>query len=317
MNKLFRCAIIGCGNIGGKYDRTLPDTWSFTHAGAYYLCPYTKLAAAADTDSKALKDFGERWGVERLYTDYREMFEMEKLDILSLCLPTEKHYEAFRFASEMNIPAIFCEKPLSYDLEEARKMVRMSEGRIVAVNYFRRWNPALMKLREDLNRGVYGRIVNITSRYTNGIFVNGSHLVDLMRWFFGEPDGIHLIKNHNPSATDPGVDFVLTFDNDLPTYFLHVPNVQYVFVDVDILTEKARVVVIQRGQCLEKYDTVLEPHYRKFHILMKIKEKETGWRECMARALGEIADCLKNGGRSSCTPEDGLLALEICRKAMC
>ena len=85
---MYKCAIIGCGKIAGDYEKAIPTSWSFTHAGAYHLCPETNLIAVADTDPEVLKRFGEKWGVEKLYGDYREMIDNEEIDIVSLCLPT-------------------------------------------------------------------------------------------------------------------------------------------------------------------------------------------------------------------------------------
>lgn len=309
---LYKCAIVGCGNIGGGYDIKVPDKWSFTHAGAYHLCKDTRLTAIADISEKALKCFGSKWGIESSYEDYREMLEKETIDILSICLPTEKHYEVFKYACEKNIPAIFCEKPLSYDLEEARDMVGMSNGRVVAVNYFRRWNPALVQLREELCSGKYGKVLNATIHYTKGLFVNGSHLVDLMRWFFGGPKDVRLIRTTWQDTRDYGVDFFMTFSHNITSFFLNVQDANYVFINIDILTEKGRIVIGQRGQEIERHEDIVEPHFQRFDILKRVETKGTGWGDCLTLAVQEMVDCLENRGQISCTPEDGLRALEIC-----
>ena len=41
-----------------------------------------ELVAAADVDQSQLNDFKYQWGVETLYTDYREMVEKEHPDIV-------------------------------------------------------------------------------------------------------------------------------------------------------------------------------------------------------------------------------------------
>ncbi len=313
---MYRCAIIGCGNIAGGYDRGIPNKWSFTHAGAYHLCDETKLVTASDLDPKALSRFGEKWQITKLYKDYCEMLANENIDILSLCLPTENHFEAFKSAADKNLLAIFCEKPLAYDLNEAREMVRMSKGKIVSINYFRRWNPSLSKLRNELNHGIYGRVKKIIARYTKGIFMNGSHLVDLILWFFGEPSNIHHIKTANPDHRDPGVDFTLSFKDDIIAYFINVQGEEYVFADVDILTEKGRIVLAQRGQTIENFDLVSEPYNRQFFILERTNVLETNWRYCLVSAVQEIVNCLNNDGQISCTPEDSLRVLEICHEVV-
>lgn len=309
---VFKAAIIGCGNIAGGYDIKVPDKWSFTHAGAYHLCPDTKLVAVADVAIGPLKRFGMKWGIERLYEDYREMLEKEAIDILSICLPTEKHYEVFEYAVKKDVPAIFCEKPLSNDLEEAKKMVNMSEGRVVSVNYFRRWNTTIVQLREELEKGTYGNAIHATVRYTKGVFVNGSHLIDLMRWFFGEPEEVNLLKIHNANEKDPGIDFNLIFPGGFSAHFLHTQRVEYVFIDIDVLMESGRVVIGQRGQKIKKYYKIIEPHYKKFNIIDNSTEIESQWKGCLTRAVQEIVECLRDGdNHTSCTPEDGMKALEI------
>jgi len=66
---MFKCAIIGCGNIGGGYDKKIPKEWSITHAGAYHICPETKLITAADKSIEALEKFGKKWRIDKLYKD--------------------------------------------------------------------------------------------------------------------------------------------------------------------------------------------------------------------------------------------------------
>lgn len=309
---MYRCAIIGCGKIAGGYDKEVPEHWSFTHAGAYHLCPDTELVAASDIDRYALRSFLEKWKIENLYEDYREMLEKEKIDILSICLPTDRHYEVFKFACGKKIPAIFCEKPLSYDLNEGREMVRMSGNRIVSVNYFRRWDLTLAKLCTEIRNGFYGRVKNVVARYSKGIIVNGSHLVDLARWFLGEPEELTALRIHQPDDIDPGVDFILSFKGGTYMYFLHIPDITYTFIDIDILTDKGRVVIGQRGQSISRYNIITEPYSQKFNILKHVEDIETEWRYCIIRAVQEIVDILKNGGKTSCTPEDALKSLNIC-----
>ena len=313
---LYRTAIIGCGNIAGGYDREVPREWSLTHAGAYHLCPATKLIAVVDTDSRKLKDFQGKWHVEQGYTDYVKMLQKEKIDILSLCLPTEYHFEAFQAAINYNIKAIFCEKPLSHDLDEAYRMAEMSRGRVVSVNYFRRWNPTLANVVDSIKRGEWGKVINITVRYTKGFFVNGSHFVDLMRWIWGEPKGLKLIKITRNDAADPGVDFSLNFNGGVAAYFINIPEIDYVFADVDMMMEKGRIVIGQRGQTLSKYSVVREPHYNLFDILGNAQEIETEWRNCTTRAVDEIVHCLETGEQTSCTIEDGYRVMEICHSVI-
>jgi predicted dehydrogenase len=312
---VYRAAIIGCGKIAGGYDQKVPTEWSLTHAGAYHLCPETRLVAVADADPSVMKAFQEKWHIERGYIDYLEMLKNEPIEILSLCLPTEYHYDAFKAAVDHGIRAIYCEKPLSQDLDEARRMVDLSRGRVVSVNYFRRWNPTIGAVAERLRRGDFGKGINATVRYTKGLFVNGSHLVDLMRWFWGDPKHINFIRIAQDDLIDPGVDFCLGFDNAAMVYFVNVPKADYVFVDVDILLEEGRVVIEQRGQTVNTYSVTQDPHYL-FHILDNSQEVRTRWQNCTTRAVQQIVECLQNGGNTSCTAESAYRTLEVCHQVL-
>lgn len=311
---VFKAAIIGCGNIAGGYDREVPREWSLTHAGAYHLCPRTKLVAVADPDPEKLKSFQKKWNVEQGYADYSELLKNESIDIVSLCLSTEHHFAAFKASVKYDVKAVFCEKPLSYNSNEAQSIAEIAEGRVVSVNYFRRWNPTIAGVAKDIKKGKFGRTINVVMRYTKGLLTNGSHLIDLARWFWGEPNSISFIKTVHDDSVDPGVDFSLTFENAVTVYFINIPEVDYVFIDVDILMEKGRIIIAQRGQIIQYYTVIQEPNYRLFNMIDCSEEIQTEWKNCTTRAVSEIIGCMEKGGQTSCTIDDGCRALEICNQ---
>ena len=310
-NKKFKAAIIGCGNIAGGYDPPPPLQWSVTHAGGYLLCPDTELIAAADTDERALRDFGSKWSVKNLYSDYRELLEKEKVDILSICLPTEYHYRAFKDALNYDIDAFFFEKPLSYKLEEAEELLEISRGKVVAVNYFRRWNPSFRRLKQEFDEGRYGRIIRAQVFYTKGVIHNASHAIDLLRYLVGEPCGGRCISEVPMDSVDDAADFYLDFNGDTRAYFVNAQDCGYNIFEIDILTERGRVLIKQRGQQIERFEVIEETFYKKFDIIKELKVEETEWRNCTTRAITEIVNCQLHGGIPSCTMEDGVRDLEI------
>ena len=61
-----------------------------TYAEALWDRPEVELVAGADRDKKRLAMFGERYGIEALYTDALEMYEKENLDILAIATNTKR-----------------------------------------------------------------------------------------------------------------------------------------------------------------------------------------------------------------------------------
>jgi len=316
MTKL-QAGIIGCGQIAGGYDTDCKKGWSLTHACSYQLLDNVELVATSDPDDKVRAEFCEKWGVKNDYADHKEMLEDLELDIVSICSPTEYHIDAFRAISEVeSVKGVFCEKPLSYKLDEAREIADLAKGKIVSLNYFRRWNLTLQQLRKDLKSKKYGEVQYITVRYTKGLLTNGSHLVDLLYWMFGEPIGYFCYFIHSKNSYDPGVDFKLAFQNEVTAVLLHVPDVPYVYIEIDILTDAGKLSIKQRGQQIEWSDVVIEPNYHTFNMLKSDTIKETKWQDCPTRALKELIDVVQCGGDVYCTPMDGLKVGEICARIL-
>jgi predicted dehydrogenase len=313
----YRAALIGCGMIAGGYDRLPLGKWTATHAGAYRLCPRTKLVAVSDTAAHVLAQFGRKWGVERLYHDYHEMLERERPDIVSICVPTEGHLEAFRAACHWNARAIFLEKPIAIDEEQGREMIALARGRPVAVNYFRRWNPTFHTIKKELENGIYGRPLRVTVHYMKGLLSNGSHFIDLLRWFFGEVLELRTVRTFKKNPEDAAADCEMVFSGGILTTFLHLPTPQYVLHDVDIFTDRARIVLGQRGQKILRFSSEEEPYFKKFRILrLQGEVEETEWRNCPLRAIEELISCIERGGKTSCTLDDGLKAIELCGRVL-
>ena len=59
----------------------------------------------------------------------------------------------------------------------------MTKDMTVAVNYFRRWNKDLQKIKLNIDDNSYGDIKKVIVHYTKGIKNNGTHILDLLFWF--------------------------------------------------------------------------------------------------------------------------------------
>ncbi len=313
----YRAVVIGCGGVASRYDEFSEGKWTATHAGAYAACPDVDLVSAADLDAEALAAFGRRWRVDGLYADYRRMLDRERPDIVSICLPVERHLDALRAACGADAKAVFLEKPVARSSADARESIRVAGARPVAVNYFRRWNPTLRQLRDELAGGVHGSVIRVTVHYVKGLLGNASHYIDLLRWFFGEPKEARLLRVFGGGSEDPGADFEVIFGQGILAAFLHVPDIRHILVDADIMTERGRIVIGQRGQKILRFRPREDPHFRLFQVLELARGvEETAWRDCTLRAVEELVECLRVGGAPACALRDGARAIEICEAVL-
>ena len=148
--KKLRMGVIGCGNI------------SSFHIKAYQENENTELAALCDTDEPWLKCAGELYGVEKLYTSYEQMLEEEKLDGVSVCLPTWLHAPASIAALERGVH-VLCEKPMTINAAEGRRMREAEKkggGRLM-ISQNQRFEQSVQLLKMLHEQGEYGDVYQV------------------------------------------------------------------------------------------------------------------------------------------------------------
>jgi predicted dehydrogenase len=154
------------GIIGSKFAAML-------HAESYQRCPSAEMHAVAAIDN--LDEFADQYRIPKRYPDYREMFEKEELDLISVCVPNFLHREVVVSAAEAGLKGIICEKPLATSMEDGQEMIRICRDRQVKLMYAEDWisAPALIRAREIIQEGGIGDILYVKAKETH----NGSHSV--------------------------------------------------------------------------------------------------------------------------------------------
>lgn len=306
MARSYRAAIVGCGAIAGRNDAGRAGRASaspLSHAGAYRASSATTLVAAADVDEIRLKQFGQDWGVNSLYADYRELLQKEKIDILSICTPTHLHAGMIQEACKQGVAAIFCEKPLASSPAEARAAIEacLGSGTVLAVNYFRRWNTTLEDLAGRLADGTMGQIRRVNAYYTKGIVGNGTHAVDLILWLVGRIKSVQALRSLRTHGDDIAVDALCLTETDVPCYLQACEQGDFNILELDLLTDRGRIRLAQNGRRLERYIVKEDPHYRQYAILDAEPEvTPTAWQDCLSCAVEDLTGCLATGAAPKC-----------------
>lgn len=89
--------------------------------------------ALCDIDEQTLQKAAQRYPGARLYRDWREMFEKEEgnIDSVNVSTPDHTHAPAAMTAIRKNIH-VFCEKPLTHEVYEARRLTLAARKRGLA-----------------------------------------------------------------------------------------------------------------------------------------------------------------------------------------
>ena len=131
----YRIAIIGTGRVGYQFSFSdLPDN----HAAAIVQHPSCELVAGVNRGREKLDAFGERFGVEGLYHDYRQMLTEVQPDICIVATHPELHAEMVTSCAQADSTrAIICEKPMALSLEECDQMIAacQAEDVLLQINH--------------------------------------------------------------------------------------------------------------------------------------------------------------------------------------
>jgi len=153
---MINVAVVGIGNMGRH------------HARVYSELKEANLVALADLNENGAavaKKFGCRF-----YRDYREMLKKEKIDAISVAVPTKLHEEIALHCIDAG-KHVLIEKPIAENIESAQRIIEAGRKKsvVVAVGHIERFNPAVQKLKEIIAQGKLGEITSIIARRV-GIF---------------------------------------------------------------------------------------------------------------------------------------------------
>ena len=226
-----RAAVLGCGMIGAGTGDPHPDVGVMTHCGAYVAHPETELVAVADPERADAA--AARWG-GRPYTDPLALLEHEQPEIVSVATPDHTHAELVAACLRTpSVKAVLAEKPLALSLSEARALVEAAQGRVLAVNYTRRFAPAFQRLAGEL-----GEIQHVSGVYVKGLKHNGTHWLDLLRLLAGEPTVAHGWDRLHEAGEDPSLDAELTLANGAGVRLAALDTTRFTAFEMDLVTHR-------------------------------------------------------------------------------
>jgi len=326
--KTYRVGIIGCGRIASILEEDPLREKPCTHAGAFAAHAKTKIVAGCDIEPERLKTFGAKWGVKRLYEDYRQMLKREKLDIVSVAAWTEYHSEMVVEAARAGVKGIYCEKPIAVNLTQAKRMIKACDenGVAMVVGHERRWDKRHQVIRELINSGEVGPLRSITGytltgawpkipRKTYGggpMFHDGTHLIDLFRFFGGDVEGVAAQENrpHGKNSVESTVTGILQFKNGASGLVIGGGERKYFHFELDIQTERARFILSNHVSKMYAADKS-----KRFTGFMELEEFPfPDWSGRVNPFVGGVDDLVRQietGAESLSSGADGYKALEI------
>ena len=156
----------------------------------------------------------ERWNVPKGYTDYRELIDVEKPDILSIATRPEQHAEQMIYGANNGVKGMYAEKPLCMSLVETDAIREAFECNGVHLEYgpiYRHWT-AYEQARTIAESGDLGEVKSVLG--FEGKALEG-HFIDLLLYLLGDPEPVSIrgtISKLYPPEDDTAV---IKFDNGM------------------------------------------------------------------------------------------------------
>jgi len=313
----YRAAIIGCGRIASLFADDKKRRGVVTHAQAYRAHPKTELIAACDLDRKRLTHFGRRWNVKALYDDLDAMMKKERPDLLSVCTGNSNHEAIVRQAVRRGVKGIICEKPISDSLEAADRMIRLCRKKNVPllVNYSRRYNELHHRLRAILAGGGLGDIQTVSCYYTAGVMNTGTHLFDILRFFFGDVSWVCSHPDKILKAPDPTFDVYLYFKKGFGCTISTLDVAHYMQFEIDIYGTRGRIRIEDSGMRAQFWGTTAHQVYSGYKTLEPRKVVTAGFSHNFLAMIDNLVAACEGKQKPYCSGEDGRAAFEIAAAA--
>ena len=193
-----RYALIGCGRISPNHVMAAKNN----NLEICALCDIVK----ENAEDKMVKF--ELSPDIPIYTDYHEMLEKEKPELVAIATESGEHAQIALDCINEGCNVII-EKPIALSLEDADKVIALADAKHVKVcaNHQNRFNKSILKIRDAVEKDRFGRMFYGTAHirwsrdyeYYNrakwrgtweqdgGALMNQCiHNIDLLRWMMGD-----------------------------------------------------------------------------------------------------------------------------------
>lgn len=317
-------ALIGCG------------FFSLNHLHAWQDIEGAQIVALCDANRARLDEVGERFGIERRYTDAAAMLREERLDFADVATTVPSHRVLVELAAAAGVATI-CQKPFASTLADARAMVQTCDeaGVPLMVHENFRWQSAIRAVGHALREGVIGKPFwgRVSFRSAYDVFSGqpylaqgerfivedlGIHILDIARFLLGDVARVSATTARvNPAIRGEDVaTILLTHENGVSSvvdcsYATRLPRERFpqTLIEVDGAEGTLRLFA----------DYQLQIHTRAGTELRNVAPRAHSWMsEPWVAIQGSVfsiqshwVDCLRRGVEPATSGRDNLRTLEL------
>jgi len=315
--RILRAAVIGVGSMGRN------------HARVYASMPGVELVAVCDTSYTAASNLANIYRC-RIYTDYHEMLANERLDLVSIAVPTKYHFAVASSVIRHGVHLLI-EKPIAATVEQGWMLIEAArrQGVTLTVGHIERFNPAIIALKEQLDNHELGNLFQIVSRRVGpfpariadvGVVIDlATHEIDILNYLIGSPIvRMHVeLHRHLHQSHEDILSALLRFENGM----IGVLDINWLtptkIRELSIVGERGMFVANYLTQDLTFYENdSCHGHAWPELALLGVSEGRSirlkvPRREPLYEELRSFCDAVRYGTKPAVSGEAGVAALEI------
>ena len=146
---------IGCGEVTEKKS-----------GPAFALIEGSEVVAVMSRDKEKAQSYAKRHNIPRWYSDPQQLIGDEDVNAIYIATPPSSH-ATFAIMSMKAGKPVYIEKPMAASYEDCARINRISQetGIPCFVAYYRRYLPYFQKVRQMVEDGEIGNVINIQIRF--------------------------------------------------------------------------------------------------------------------------------------------------------
>ena len=154
--KQINWGFIGCGEVTEKKS-----------GPAFNEVEGSQVVAVMSRSENKARSYAERHHIRKWYTDARELIDDPDVNAIYIATPPSSHATFAIMAMRAGKP-VYIEKPLAASYNDCIRINRISEqtGVPCFVAYYRRYLPYFQKVKEIIQNGTIGKVINVQLRFS-------------------------------------------------------------------------------------------------------------------------------------------------------
>lgn len=291
---MINAAVIGCGNIGYLFGKDKLRDYISNHVDSYLSIPEVNLIAVSDINNDILQELSSK------VPSYKNYREISNADIISVCTPPDTHLDIIRNLVETDVKGIYCEKPLSDNIEDAEKIVELCKKKniILQVNHQRRFCKYHNLIKNNYSKDA----ISSNAIFSRGLLNTGTHMFDLLRFFFGDCINILSFESIN------GYNGILNFDN-LNVNVEILKDVDFGIFDLSFVTKDKKIDILEYGNRIVISSMKKSKQYSIFKELYPEEVIIPTDKNLIVNGIYHLINCIENKKESISSGNDGLEAM--------